>query len=83
MIKAYWIIDGKNGDEFQEKFEGTFDEAIEYARNCFNNLTEVDKKQREKFFVISDYNGVPAHLVWDGDKPTNYQEEYYDILENI
>lgn len=83
MKKTYWIIDVVNGDEFEEKFEGTFDEAIAYAYSCFENLTKADKKRREAFFVISDCNGQPAHLVEYSEIPADYAEEYHDVLNHV
>lgn len=80
MKKTYWIIDLVNGDEFETKFEGTFDEAIDYAHACFDNLTIADKKRREAFFVISDCNGQPAHTVEYSEIPADYAEEYHDVL---
>ena len=79
MKKIYWIVDIKNGDSFEEKFEGTFDEAIAYAHKCFESLSEADKKKRDEYFVISDCNGEPAHYVQGSEKPDDYAEEYHDV----
>lgn len=54
MNKTYWIIDNKQGDEFETRFEGTFEEAIQFAKDMYEGLTDHDKKLRDAFYVISD-----------------------------
>lgn len=56
------LIDVKDGDSFEEFFSAdSFDEAIEKAWGYFDNLTDIEKNNRDEFYVIDD----PETFVFD------------------
>ena len=52
----YVVMDQvKNGDLFTDEFD-SLDEAVTSAEYDWNHLSEHDKNQREKFFVLESVN---------------------------
>lgn len=60
-------MDIKNGDEFTKEFD-TKEEAINFADNIWNHLSNYDKKHREAFYVLETTNpDEDAENHFDGD----------------
>lgn len=63
----YIVIDTKGADTFEKAF-ATKEEAIKYARNEWNSLTDSDKSKRSAFYVLEsvDPEDENGHF-YDGD----------------
>lgn len=65
----YYIIDVKNGDQFEEEFN-TKAEAISRADTEWNSFTDYDKDKRSAFYILECED---IEETFDGDIVKSYK----------